>query len=279
VFGEFVHPEEREVYSIDECFLDLTHHRIDPTAHGRVIRERVMRWTGLPVCVGFGQTKTLSKLGNNIAKKQPQWQGVCDLTALSDGALNRVLTDVDVGDVWGIGRRLSEQLKQGGIATAAQLRNADAKRIRERFRVVVERTVSELQGTSCLSWETEPAPRKQIVASRSFGAPIYVFDDLVEPMHACGTSSRKLRQEGSIAGRVGVWIETNRFRPQDPQYSPARSIQLPMPTDDTAVITAWAVNVLQSVFRQGFRYVKVGVMLGYGGTLDLESHTRGCWCR
>ena len=262
VLAQFVPAHDLEQYSIDECFLDFTHQRIEPTAHGHVIRGRVWRWTGLPVCVGYGPTKTLAKLGNHIAKKQAAWNGVCDLTALSDDRLNRLLADIEVGDVWGIGRRLAAQLKEGGIATVAQLRQADPKRIRERFSVVVERTVSELQGVPCLAWETEPPPRQQIIASRSFGSPIYTLDELAEPvrLHA-GRAAEKLRQQGSTAGKVGIWIETNRFRPQDPQYSPSRSIKLPVATDDTAVITAWAVAVLRTVFRQGYRYVKAGVML------------------
>lgn len=263
VLAQFAAPEDVEQYSIDECFLDFSAQpALDLTATGRVIRDRVKRWTGLPVCAGFGSTKTLAKMANNCAKKQSQWNGVCDLTALSEQELDDVLCQVEVKDVWGIGRRLSAQLIEGGIRTAADLRRSDAKRIRERFSVVVERTVSELQGVSCLAWETEPADKKQIIASRSFGAPIYTFEELCEPIRThANRAGEKLRQQGSAAGRVGVWIQTNAFRPQDKQYSPTRSVALPTATDDTAVIAAWAVAVLRNVFREGYRYVKAGVML------------------
>lgn len=263
VLAQFVPPEDQEVYSIDECFLDFTHHRLtDPTATGRVIRDRVKRWTGLPVCVGFGATKTLAKMANNCAKKQPQWGGVCDLTALSETELDATLAQVPVGDVWGIGRKISAQLIQGGIQTAADLRRANPKRIRERFSVMVERTVSELQGVSCVAWETEPPAKQQIIASRSFGQPLYTLDELRSPIHFhANRAAEKLRQQGSAAGRVGVWIQTNIFREQDAQYTPHRSVALPVATDDTATITAWAMAVLEAIWRGGYRYVKAGVML------------------
>jgi DNA polymerase V len=197
-----------------------------------------------------------------VAKKQPQWRGVCDLTALDELELTRLLDGIAVGDVWGVGRRLSAALIGQGIQTAAQLRACDPKRIRERFNVVLERTVSELQGVACLAWETEPPAKKQIIASRSFGDAIHALGDLVEAIrwHA-SRAAEKLRQQSSLAGRVGVWIETNRFRPQDPQYTPNRSIRLPVATDDTSVLVAWATDVLRALFRPGYRYVKAGVML------------------
>jgi DNA polymerase V len=263
VLGQFVPDEDQEVYSIDECFLDFTAQpRLDLTAHGRAIRERVRRWTGLPVCVGVGATKTLAKMANNVAKKQLRWGGVCDLSALTEAELDQVLAQFDVQDVWGIGRRLSEQLRESSIATAADLRRCDPKRIRERFSVVVERTVSELRGVACVAWETEPPAKKQIIASRSFGGPLCTLDQLAAPIqfHA-SRAAEKLRQQGSAAGRVAVWIQTNVFRPQDAQYTPMRSVALPGATDDTATIAAWAMAVLRMVWRPGYRYVKAGVML------------------
>lgn len=262
VLAMHVAPEDQEIYSIDECFLDFTHHRINLVATGNQLRDQVKRWTGLPVCVGFGQTKTLAKLANNIAKKQPRWGGVCDLTAMSGDELDKLLCDFEVRDVWGVGRRIATQLMEAGIHTVADLRACDSKRIRERFSVVVERTVSELQGVSCIGWENEPPAKQQIIASRSFGAPIYTLSELAEPIRFhMARAAEKLRQQGSVAGVVGVWLETNRHRPQDAQYSPSRTIPLPATTDDTASLTAWATAVLRSIYRPGFRYVKAGVML------------------
>lgn len=262
VLAQFVAPEDVEQYSIDECFLDFSSHRCDLTATGHAIRNRVKQWTGLPVCVGFGASKTLAKLANRCAKKEPRWQGVCDLTAMDSAEVEQTLARVPVQDVWGIGRKLAEVLIRGGIKTAADLRRAEPKRIRERFNVVVERSVSELHGTSCITWETEPPAKQQIISSRSFGAPLYTLDELREPVHVyMARAAEKLRRQGSTAGRVGVWIETNRFRSQDAQYSPSQSIRLPDATDDTASLTAWAVALLRSIWREGYRYVKAGVML------------------
>ena len=262
VLAQFVAPQDLEQYSIDECFLDFTHHQIKPDDIGHEIKNRVRQWTGLPVCVGFGQTKTLAKLANHCAKKQSRWRGVCDLTGLAGSELDQILEQVAVQDVWGIGRRLAEALNRGGITTAAQLRRMNPKRVRERFNVVVERTVTELQGVACLGWETEPPAKKQIIASRSFGAPLFTCEQLREPIHFhAARAAEKLRAQGSIAGRIGVWVETNRFRPQDPQYAPSRAIRLPVATDDTAMLTAYAVAVLRSIHRDNYRYVKAGVML------------------
>jgi len=272
VLAQFVPPEDQSVYSIDESFLDFskhTHLHPDATALGHTIRDRVRVWTGLPVCVGFGGTQTLAKMANHIAKKQPRWMGVCDLTALAEPALHALLSEVPVGDVWGIGRRLSAQLIDGGISTAADLRAADPKRLRERFSVVVERTVRELQGARCLGWETEPPAKKQIISSRSFGAPLYTADDLMAPVHAhAARAAEKARAQGSVAGRVGVWLTTNPFRPQDPQHTPSRSVALPSPSADTAVLAAWSTALLRSIVRPGYRYVKAGVVLD-----DLRPHT------
>lgn len=263
VLAQFVPPEEQEVYSIDECFLDFTHQpQLDLTVIGRLMRDRVKRWTGLPVCAGFGSTKTLAKFANNVAKKQPQWGGVCDLTALTEVELVEVLGQFEVRDVWGIGRKIAMQLMDYGVRTAADLRACDPKRIRERFTVVLERTVSELRGIACVAWENQPSAKKQIIASRSFGGPLYTPEQLAEPVRFhMQRAAEKLRQQDSIAGSVGVFLETNRFRPQDAQYSPSRAIHLPVATDDTAALTSWATTLMRAIYKPGFRYVKAGVML------------------
>lgn len=267
VLGQFVPPEDQEIYSIDESFLDFTMQpRLDLTTTGLDIKNRVKQWVGLPVCVGFGRTRTLAKLANRIAKKDARWNGVCDLTALTISDLEAVMATVEVGDVWGIGRKLSAKLIDQGIRTAADLRAADPRRIRERFNVVVEKTVRELQGIACGDLESAPPPRQQIIASRSFGQPLYQASALLEPVHqfTC-RAAEKLRAQNSVAGAIGVWIQTNPFRPQDPQYMPQHTLRLPEPTDDSAWLCAWAGGILQTLFKPGYRYVKAGVML-----LDLQ---------
>jgi DNA polymerase V len=235
---------------------------LDLTETGQAIKAQVKQWVGLPVSVGIGATKTLAKFANHVGKKQPQWGGVCDLTALTTADRLALMDQFPVQEVWGVGRRLAEQLIELGIPTTGALARSDPKRMRERFGVVMERTVSELQGVSCVEWQTQPPAKQQILASRSFGGPLYTLDQIAEPVRFhMGRAAEKLRQQGSVAGRVGVILETNRFRPQDPQYSPSRAITLPVASNDTAVLTTWAVAVLRAVFKGGYRYVKAGVML------------------
>jgi DNA polymerase V len=263
VLAQWVPPECQEIYSIDECFLDFDGQDLLDLANvGQAIKVQVKQWVGLPVSVGIGSTKTLAKFANHVGKKQPQWAGVCDLTALTTDDRLALMDQFPVQEVWGVGRRLAEQLIELGITTTGALARADSKRLRERFGVVMERTVSELQGVSCVEWQTQPPAKQQIIASRSFGGPLYTLDQIIEPVRFhMGRAAEKLRQQGSVAGRVGLLLETNRFRPQDAQYSPSRSIVLPVASDDTAVLTTWAVALLRTLFKGGYRYVKAGVML------------------
>ncbi|KRE90877.1 hypothetical protein ASG87_01690 [Frateuria sp. Soil773] len=263
VLGHYVPAEDQEVYSIDESFLDFTHQpQLDLTTTGQAIKERVRRWTGLPVCVGFGASKTLAKLANHVAKKQAPWGGVCDLTALTEAERRGVMKGIEVREVWGVGRQIAKQLMLRGVNTVADLAACDPNRIRERFGVVVERTVNELRGISCIDFEMAPPAKQQIIASRSFGGPLYTIADLAEPLRLhMGRAAEKLRHQQSTAGVVGVWIQTNQFRPQDPQYWPTRTIKMTEHSDDTAMLTAWAMSVLRSIHRPGYRYIKLGVML------------------
>lgn len=254
---------DQEIYSIDESFLDLTPQPgLEGTRTGQAIRARVYQWTGLPVCVGIGETKTLAKLADWIAKHDPALGGVCDLTAIPREELDTRLTNIEVRETWGVGRRLAERLREDGIFTIADLRAADPRRIRSRYNVVLERTVRELQGVSCIELEEVAPAKQQIIASRSFGAPVYTLAELAEPIRQyMGRAAEKLRRQGSVAGTVGVWIETNRFREQDAQYSPSATVALPASTDDTAALTQCAQRMLRRIYRDGFRFVKAGVML------------------
>ncbi len=266
IVGQF--SPDQEIYSIDETFLDFARQpHLELVATGRAIRARIQQWTGLPVCVGFGYTKTLAKLANHVAKKYPEWQGVCDLGTLPPRDREALLAMIEVREVWGVGRRLAAQLIAAGIPSVADLQACDPKWIRARFSVVLERTVRELQGRTCLDLETMGPARKEIIASRSFGSPVYRLDELAEAIREyMARAACRLRQQGSVAASVGVWIETNRFRKQDSQYSPSATLPLVVPTDDTRLLTQTAQAVLRTVFRSGYRYVKAGVML-----LDLRA--------
>lgn len=254
---------DQEVYSIDECFLDFTRQpRLDLTSTGQEIRQRLRQWLGLPVCVGFGPSKTLAKLANHVAKKRPEWNGVCDLTRLAQSDLDALMGSIPVRDVWGIGPRLEARLSERGIITAADLRDSDPGTQRRFQSVVLERTVRELRGTACIEMEEAPPAKREIISSRSFGAPIFTADEMVEPISTYMTrAAEKLRRQEGVAHRVGVWLHTNVFRPQDRQHHPSVSVRLPEPTDDTIHLVGVAVYLMRRMIHNGERYAKAGVVL------------------
>lgn len=254
-----------EVYSIDESFL-----RVESVAHlyggvvsmGQQIRERIKQWTGLPVCVGCGPTKTLAKLANHIAKKNPIFDGVCDLHSLEKRERLQWMSQIEVGEVWGVGRRLATRLYAVGIETVLDLRNTSPAEIRTHFGVVLERTCSELRGISCLALEDIAPNKQQIMCSRSFGTPIENRDELDEAV-ACYISraAEKLRRQNSECGAINVFLQTNRFKESEPQYFPSVIVPLPDPTDDTILLTRSALAGLKAMYKTGYRYKKAGVML------------------
>lgn len=252
----------QEVYSIDECFLGLEGFHRDLSAYGQEIRQRVKQWTGIPVCVGIGPSKTLAKLANHIAKKQPEWNGVCDLGAMPEERLNELMAGIEVGEIWGVGRRLREQLAAMRIRTVLALKQADTALIRHRFSVVLERTVMELRGVSCLELEQFASDRQQIMCSRSFGNPVLYQAELREAVTSYTTrAAEKLRRQTSIAGALHVFISTSPFREKDPQYSRGLTIPLPEASSNTFRLVEFALWGLKQIYRPGYRYAKAGVML------------------
>lgn len=212
---------KQEVYSIDECFLDLDGFAPDTLAdYGQTIRKTIKRNVGIPVCVGIADTKTLAKLANHCAKKGFAGQdGVCDFGRLSEVELSRLFGGIPVGDIWGIGRKITEKLLTMGIQTVEDLRIANPNKIRQQFSVVAERTVKELNGISCIELEDVGAPRQQIMVSRSFGQEVSNFDDLSESVaYFATTAAEKLRKDCSVAASVCVFIQTNPFKEKEPQY-------------------------------------------------------------
>lgn len=254
---------DQEVYSIDECFLDLTEFKArDLINYGQQIRHRVKQWTGLPVCVGIGPTKTLAKLANHIAKKNPQFSSVCNLNAMTSEELNRWLSQIAVGEVWGVGRKITEGLQGLGIHTVQALRQADPTMIRDRFSVVLERTVRELNGIACLDLEDAIPDKQQIMSSRSFGVYITNRDELAEAVSQyVSRAAVKLRQQQSVAGSIYIYIRTNPHREVHPQYSQGITIPLPQATDDTMTLVRVALWGLKRIYRPGYEYQKAGVTL------------------
>jgi len=229
---------------------------------GLKIREKVFKWTGLPVCVGFAPSKTLAKLANHWAKTQPEFAGVCDYTALPATRRLALLQATPVGEVWGVGRGLTEKLAELGIHSVADLQAADPAWLGGRFSVVLARTVEELRGVSCLQLEDVAPPKQQIMTSRSFGVPVTELAELREAMTAYTTrAAEKLRAEGQLAGEIQVFIRTSPFKPDAPQYSGALRLRLPEPTDDTLRLVKAARFLLRRLYRPGFIYQKAGILL------------------
>lgn len=251
-----------EVYSIDEAFLDLTgiESAISLVEFGQQVRERIGHWIGITVCVGIAPTKTLAKLANHAAKKYPATQGVVDLT--NPDRQRRLLALVPVDDVWGVGRRLSTRLNALGITTTLDLANASPRAIRDQFSVVLERTVRELNGESCIELEEIPPTKKQIICSRSFGAKVTQFELLREAVCEYATrATEKLRKEQQQAKVLTVFIRTSPFKDNEPQYSNSASGELLIPSCDTRDFIELANHLLKRIWKDGFRYAKAGVML------------------
>jgi DNA polymerase V len=254
-----------EVYSIDEPFLNLAGMEglwATPTAMGQHIRARILQWTALPVCVGIGASKTLAKLANHVGKKFPLFDGVCDFTTMSAARQRWLLERIAVGEVWGVGRRIGAKLEEMGITTVQALKEAPPRDIRAHFGVVMERTCNELRGLSCLALEEISPPRREIVSSRSFGELVTHIDELSEAVSMyVARASEKLRGQQSLCGAVHVFIQTNPFRQQDEQYSNGLTIPFPEPSDDSRTLAVAALQGLRTIYRPGYRYKKVGVML------------------
>lgn len=251
----------QEVYSIDESFLDVTgiSSLIPLETFGHQMRARIRQETGLIIGVGFGPSKTLAKLANHAAKKWTKTSGVVDLSDRS--RQRRLLQLTDVSEIWGIGRRISVRLNQLGITTALQLADSNVGMIRKNFDVIVERTVRELNGESCLALEDAPPPKQQIVNSRSFGQRVTQLEHMKQAVVLYATrAAEKLREQNSRCRHISVSIATGRHS-SEPQYSNTASRICDYPTNDTRDIIAAALNGLGSIWRDGYRYAKAGVML------------------
>lgn len=258
ILGSF--SPDMEVYSIDEAFL-----RLRPVT-GRSLtdlacemRRTVHQWTGIPVSVGLAPTKTLAKLANHWAKKHTA-SGVFDCAACAD--VDALLERIDVGEVWGIGRRYADKLHRLGVHTARQLKDRPDHWVQRRLTIKGLMTVKELRGQPCIPIEDAPQPHKSIMSSRSFGRPVTTWDEMLEAVSAyTARTAEKLRRQGSVASSVMVFIKTNHHKPEDPQYSATRTMQLPVASAHTPTLIKAAQTLLRAIFRTGYRYCKAGVMV------------------
>ena len=258
-----------EIYSIDEAFLDLDGcKRINLTDYGREIKNRVEKWTGIPVSVGIAGTKTLAKIANRLAKRSTKASGVLDLTSAK--YMDRALAAVTVGEVWGVGRKYATFLKASGIETALQLRDADDSFIKKKMGIVGLRLLNELRGIPCYSLEQSPPRRKSVTVSRTFKETIESVESLLEAVAAyVSTGAEKLRQEGSVAGVLIVYVMTNRFK--DDYYYNSVTIKLSVQTNDTSELISYAQRGLREIYKKGGCYKKAGILLN---DLGLETQVQ-----
>jgi DNA polymerase V len=252
---------EVEIYSIDEAFIGLPVGRIRPlTEYAHWLRKRVRQCVGIPVSIGIAPTKTLAKIANRIAKKNASCEGVFDITEHGDP--DGLLAAVAVEDVWGIGRQYASKLNRQGIFNGLQLKNGDPAWIRKHLTVTGLRTVMELQGVSCLPLADIPGDRKSLVSSRSFGRPVTSRGDLREAVASyVSAAAARLRAQGLVAGFLHVFLATNRFKEDLPQYSGCLMTALPQPTGCTSTLIRSACQVLERIYKPGYEYQKAGVML------------------
>lgn len=251
---------EMEIYSIDEAFVRLR----GPQALGAdevaaLIRRRVLRWVGLPVSVGVAPTKALAKIAVAVAKKRPEYEGVFDLSAYGD--VDRILDVVPIGDVWGVGRESSRKLRLRGIYTARQLRDAEPAMIRSLLTITGLNLRMELNGVPAIREEI-PLTHTSVVSSRSLGRKTSDLPTLLEAVafHAA-RAGEKLRARGLVCGAVCVRMRTADYAEDQPRTDDSIMVRLRRATFDTAVLIGAARAGARKIYRAGYAYAKVMVML------------------
>ncbi len=248
-----------EVYSIDEAFLDLSNFSDSEVQDvGHEIRNVVLKWTGIPTSIGIAKTKTLSKVANHIAKKKQS--GVVSLIGIEN--IDPILEKVKINDVWGIGKQITKFYQQNGIYNAKQLKNKSNTWIKKSSNVLSSRTAMELKGISCIDLEATNSKRKSCVVSRSFGQKVENFQELKEAIAGYSlNASEKIRSESLVAKSITIFIRTSPFQNSYSFYSNSKTIDLPIATNNSIEIVKASLNALETIFKNGYRYQKAGVIL------------------
>lgn len=271
---------EIDIYSIDEAFLDLRSFKknIDLVNFSYDCKRKIREWVGVPVSIGIAPTKTLAKLANKVAKDDPRFDGVVILS--EPKIIRHFLRSTPVEKIWGIGKRLAARLENIGVKTAYDLTRIDSRLIGDNFNVVLERTVRELKGQSCITLHDFMEPKKQIMVSRSFGRSIRSKNLLSEAIsfHA-SRAAEKLRHEKQKCRLITTFIRSNRFNTKVKQIYASRSLELIHPTDDTRIIIKSANRILEKIYANGYQYAKAGILLSdftdsYGYQMSLFDKKR-----
>ena len=248
-----------EIYSIDEAFLNLSSVKDeDLLEHGNKIRKTVLKWTGIPTSIGIATTKTLSKVANHIAKKDKS--GVINL--INEKQIDKILSEIKINDVWGVGRQLTKFYIKNGISTAYQLKNTANSWVKKNTNVFGSRTAMELKGVSCISLEPHQEKRKNCCVSRSFGKKVTKLEELKESITThCLNTAEKIRVDNQTAKKVTVFIRTSPFQKDKNYYANTKDIDLPIRTNDSIALIKEALIALKYIYKKGYKYQKTGIIL------------------
>ena len=261
-----------EIYSIDEAFLGFSGFKnYELNTYCMHMREKIKKWVGVPVSIGLSGTKTLAKIANHLAKKNHHYDGVCILKDKS--AIDNALREIEINDVWGIGRRSSIFLKRYNVRTAKDFTLLNRQWIKKNMGIVGEKIYFELKGISCIDLELLPIDKKSCCVSRSFSKPIEKLNDLEESVSNYGIRvAEKIRKEKLVAQSMSIFVLTNHFNKREKQYSNSIKLQLPFPTNDSIKIVKRALEGVRQIYRSGYRYKKCGIILY---ELNKSSEIRG----
>ena len=249
-----------EIYSIDEAFLDLRDFKYEDLRDiGHSIRKRILKYTGIPVSIGIGKTKTLAKISNHISKKNPKYKGVF---IMGNNNEDTILKNVQVEKIWGVGLKTKVFLKHYGINTAMQLKKINSKWMRKHQSITGERTIKELSGIICYDINSSFSSKKSICTSRTFGKMVTSLNDLSSSISMYTVRcAEKLRAQNSSAMLAHVFVSTNLFRKDLKQYTNYRTINFPVPTNDTSEMLSYILKTLKMMYKNGYQYKRAGVVV------------------
>ena len=253
--------DELEVYSVDEAFLIFNKHSERSFfERARQIKKTVKEWIGIPVSIGIAENKTLSKIANHLAKKDELGTQIVEL--LDRRQIEIALKVLEVGDIWGIGNRISKFLQSNSIQTAYDLYSSDPRWVRQHLGVVGERTYRELHGEMCFPIVESPEAKKQCRVSRSFESYVENFKELEQRVVSYATrASEKIRSDQLQAKKITVFIRSNKFNQKNQPYYGDKTYSFISPTNDLFEIVKMAVKALGYIYKSGIKYKKAGVLL------------------
>ena len=261
---------QMEIYSIDEAFLNLSSIRDENLfEHGNKIRKTVLKWTGIPTSIGIATTKTLSKAANYIAKKEQS--GIVNL--INTKQIDQILKEIEINEVWGVGRQLTKFYIKNGIHTAYQLKNMHNNWIKKNTNVLGSRTAMELKGIPCASLEEHQEKRKNCCVSRSFGRKVTQLEELSESVTThCLNAAEKIRSDNQTTKRITVFIRTSPFQKDKNYYANSKDVDLPVRTNDSIELVKQALIALKYIYRKGYKYQKAGII--FSGLNDADVYKK-----